>query len=252
MNYKEVATAARKKVLELIYKAGTSHIGSNFSVIDIATVLYNNLEDNERVVWSKGWAAATIYYFLAEQGKIPKEDLDKFPNAPYLGLAELGVQGVYVTAGSVGQGLPVATGMAYAKKLSNDVGRVFCIMSDGELDSGMVWESARVAARHKLNNLVGIIDQNGWQALGRTEEVNGGDPREIFAAFGWAVQEVDGHRFEDIEWAIQQRHTKRPMIIVAKTIKCKGISFLEDKLESHYLHITDEIYQKAIKELNAF
>src|SRR3990167_9965510 len=114
-HYKELARQARIKVLEMVHRGGTSHIASNFSAIDFLTVLYQNLKDGDEVVHSKGWNAASIYYFLAQQGKIPKEDLDKFPNPPYLGLAEVGVPGVWVSGGSVGQGLGVATGMAYAK-----------------------------------------------------------------------------------------------------------------------------------------
>src|SRR3990167_10165245 len=124
-NYKELALEARKEVLTLIHKAGTSHIASNFSVIDLATVLYANLKEGDEVVWSKGWAAATIYYFLAKQGKILWEDLEKFAQEEngkikYLGLAETNVPGVWVNGGSVGHGLPVALGMALGKKRSGE------------------------------------------------------------------------------------------------------------------------------------
>jgi|SRR3990167_1890583 len=248
-HYKEKARQARIAVLGMVHKAQTSHIASNFSVLDLATVLHENLEKGDEVLWSKGWAAASAYYFLAKQGKIPQEDLEKFPNPPYLGLAETTVPGIWVSGGSVGQGLPVSVGMALGKKLANEDGRIFCIMSDGELDEGTVWESARIAARHKLNNLVAIIDKNGWQAMGRTEEVNGGEPRDAFKGFGWDVVEIDGHNHASIEYALGCR-AEKPIVIIADTIKGKGVSFMENHLVFHYKHLEKDEYEKAMAELN--
>lgn len=251
-NYKQLATEARKKVLSMIHKGGTSHIASNFSVIDIATVLYENLKEGDEVVWSKGWVAATIYYFLAKQGKIPEADLEKFPNAPYFGLAETTVPGVHVSGGSMGHGLPVAVGMALAKKRAGEQGKVYCIMSDGECNEGTTWESAAVAAQHKLDNLVVFIDNNKWQAMGTTEEVLNIDIKHAFEGFKWAVMSVDGHDHLGIENCIDcvpMLSMTRPVIIVADTIKGKGVSFMENHLLYHYKHVTDEDYQKALTEL---
>jgi transketolase len=248
MTYFQKANQARIKVLDMIHRGQTSHIASNFSVIDIATVLYDRISLDDEVVWSKGWVAATIYYFLAQQGKIPKDDLNKFPNDPYLGLAETKIPGVWVSGGSVGQGLPVAVGMALAKKRANEPGTIYCIMSDGELDEGTVWESVRIAASHKLNNLVAIVDANGWQAMGKTEDVNGGDIKAQFGGFGWSGIEIDGHDFENIEHALKIQSFK-PHVIVANTIKGKGVSFMENHLTYHYKHVTDEDYEKAMDEL---
>lgn len=251
-NYKELAKQARLKVLELVYKAHTSHIASNFSVIDIATVLYENLKPNDVVVWSKGWAAATIYYFLNKQGKLSDEDLAKFPNAPFLGLAETTVPGVLVNGGSVGHGLPIAAGMAYAKKLAGNDGKVYCIMSDGELNEGATWEAIMLAAHLKLDNLVAIIDKNGWQAMGKTEEVINLNAVEAFKGFGWLVQEIDGHNYHQIQTVIDNADSNAgfpPYVIVAKTIKGKGVSFMENHLLYHYAHVDDEIYSKALSEL---
>jgi transketolase len=247
--YKDKALAARKKVLEMIHRAGTSHIASNFSVIDIATVLYDRLSKNDEVVWSKGWVAATIYYFLAQRGEIPQEDLETFPNAPYLGLAETTVRGVICNGGSVGHGSPIAVGIALGKMRAGEPGMVYCIMSDGELNEGTVWESVLRASPEKLGNLVFIVDMNGWQAMGKTEDVMSFDPRAAFNGFGWNVFEVDGHNHEHIEHILRALPYFSPTVILCNTIKGKGVSFMENHLLYHYKHVDDETYQKAMEEL---
>lgn len=249
--YKLLAKEARKKVLELIHKAKTSHIASNFSIIDVATVLYENLGENDLVVWSKGWVAATIYYFLNKQGKITDEQLNSFPQEPFLGLAETTVPGVLCNGGSVGHGLPIAAGLAYAKKLSGDTGKVYCIMSDGELNEGSVWEAVMLAAQLKLDNLVAIVDKNGWQAMGRTEDVIKLDVFNIFVGFGWQPTTVDGHDYSDIEESLSGTINIRPHVIIANTLKGKSVSFFEDRLLYHYKHVDEESYSKAMEELNA-
>lgn len=250
-NYKEISTEARKKVLEIIHRGKTSHIASNFSVIDLASVLYENLQEGDEVIWSKGWAAATIYYFLAREGKIPFEDLDKFPNAPYFGLAEVGIPGIHVSGGSMGHGFPVAVGMALGKKRAREKGKVYCIMSDGECNEGTTWESAAVAAHNKLDNLVVLIDKNGWQAMGKTEDVLNIDIGSVFASFGWDAFGIDGHNFQEIEDALLLApEENKPRAIVAETIKGKGVSFFEDHLLYHYKHVDDADYEKALNELN--
>src|SRR3990167_8167268 len=198
-DYKELARQARIKILEMIHRGQTSHIASNFSVVDVATVLYENLKPEDEVVWSKAWAAAAIYYFLAKQGKIPEEDLDKFPTPPYIGLAETGIQGVWVSGGSMGHGLPIAVGMALAKKRAGEEGKIYCIMSDGEMNEGTTWESAALAAHHKLDNLHVIIDKNGWQAMGKTEDVLSIDLLKVWKGFNWHTHKIDGHNYEEIE-----------------------------------------------------
>lgn len=255
-NYKQLANEARKKVLEMIHKAGTSHIASNFSVIDIATVLYENLEKEDEVVWSPGWKAATIYYFLAKQGKIPQEDLDKFAKEqedgtiPYLGLAETNIPGVHVNGGSVGHGLPVAVGMAYAKKLAGEEGNIYCILSDGELNEGSVWEAVAFAAHHRLDNIVAIIDKNSWQAMGKTEDILD-IKNTAFKGFGWVAHQGSGQDYEWIERALEYIVKGKPNAYIFETIKGKGVSFMEDHLLYHYKHIDEETYNKALKELNA-
>lgn len=257
MIYKQKSTEARRKILSMIHAAQTSHIASNFSVVDIATVLYDKITSHDEVVWSKGWASATIYYFLAQQGKIPKEDLDRFSKEEdgkieYLGLAETNVPGVVCNGGSVGHGLPIACGIALAKKRANEKGNVFCILSDGELNEGTVWEAAMFAAQHKLDNLIAIVDKNGWQAMGKTEEVIKLDERAIFESFGWFAQNRNGHDHEDIDSALSLLNGNgggQPTVFIFKTIKGKGVSFFEDHLLYHYKHVSDEEYEKAMKEL---
>lgn len=250
-DYKTKAKEARIAILKMVHKAQTSHIASNFSCVDIATVLYENLKADDVVVWSKGWAAASIYYFNAKYGLGPQEAVDSFPNEPYFGLAETTVRGVHVNGGSVGHGLSVAVGMALGKKRTGEKGIVYCIMSDGELNEGSVWEASAFAAHHKLDNLVAIIDKNGWQAMGKTEDVVNINPMNAFSGFGWYSIKIDGHNLHDIEYAVEQTGIDKPLVIVAETIKGKGVSFMEDHLLFHYKNVDDETYQKALKELNA-
>lgn len=256
-DYKKLANEARKKVLTMVHEAQTSHIASNFSVIDIATVLYENLKPGDEVIWSKGWCSATIYYFLAKQGKIPVEDLEKFGKEidgkiPYLGLAETTTPGVWVNGGSVGHGLPIACGMALGKKLKGEEGTIYCIMSDGELNEGSVWEAVMFASHHKLNNLVAIIDCNKWQALGKTKDVIDLEPIEDrFMGFGWRPRRVDGHDFIKIESALLgERGIAYPLVVIADTIKGKGVSFFENLLTYHYKHVDENDFRKAMEELN--
>lgn len=247
-DYATLAREARKDILTLVHKAQTSHIASNFSIIDIATVLYENLKPEDRVVWSKGWAAASIYYFNAKYGRGPQAALDNFPNEPYFGLAETTVPGVEVNGGSVGHGLSVAVGMALGKKRAGEPGTVYCIMSDGELNEGSVWEAVMLASHHKLDNLVAIIDKNGWQAMGKTEDVvHIPHLSGVFSAFGWCPYEGKGHDFQQIEWGLEQSDI--PKVFIAETIKGKGVSFMENHLLYHYKHVTPEDYEKAMEEL---
>ena len=250
VNYKEKAREARRRVLTIIHKGQTSHIASNFSCIDIATVLYEQLGPGDEVVWSKGWAAATIYYFLCKQGKLKAEELDKFPRSPYLGLAEVSVPGVLCSGGAMGHGLPIAAGMALGKKRAGEPGRVFCIMSDGEMQEGTTWESALIAAQNKIDNLVVLIDYNKWCAMGRTKEVADLEPfSDKWRAFGWGAQRIDGHDYEQLERALAKTASGEPQAIICDTIKGKGVSAFEDKILYHYKYVDEETYKKAMEEL---
>lgn len=249
MDYKTLAKEARIKVLEMVHKAQTSHIASNFSVIDIATVLHENLKEGDEVFWSKGWAAASVYYFLAKQGKIPFEDLSKFPNAPYLALSETYVNGVLVSGGSMGHGLPVALGTALGKKMLGEKGTVYCIIGDGEMQEGTTWEAAQIAQHHKLDNLVVIVDYNKWCAMGKVNDVCNLEPFDKrWEGFNWEAETIDGHNYEEIESALLKKRDK-PLVIIAETLKGKGVSFMENHLLYHYKYIEKDEYEKALIEL---
>ena len=260
-DYKQIANDARKKVLQMVHVGQTSHIGSNFSCIDILAVLFSKLNldkdlkpDRDRFVLSKGWVASALYYFLAQKGIIPEKDLEEFgkEGSKYIGLAEPEVRGVEVAGGAMGHGLPIALGMALAAKRSGEPWKTYVLMSDGELDCGTTWECALLAAQQQLNNLVVIVDYNGFQAMGTKKEVLDMEPlSDKWRAFNWDVVEINGHDYNQISDALDCiRTTQKPLIIIARTTKGKGVSFFEGKLEWHYKTIDQEHYQKALTQLN--
>ncbi|MFA5095645.1 MAG: transketolase [Candidatus Paceibacterota bacterium] len=261
--YKEIARLARIKTISMIYAAQSSHVGSCFSAIDILTVLYmgvvQNLdkdlkEDRDRIVVSKGWVAASVYYFLAEKGIIPKEDLETYceDGSKYIGLAEPYVRGIEAAGGSMGFGLPFGVGFALAKKIKKEKGKVFILMSDGEMQIGTTWESALIAAQHKLDNLFVIVDANELQAMGRVRDILNIEPLEDkWKAFGWEVLKIDGHNFEEIEKALESSSQGKPVVIIAKTVKGKGVSYMEGENLYHYKNLSEEEYNKALKELES-
>jgi len=259
-NYKKIAKEIRRKVLDMVYKAQTSHIGSNLSCIDILAVLYFGImKPEDKFILSKGWAAASVYAVLAKKGYFPQKDLEGYckidkkgkPVTPFIGLISHKVKGVTCSTGSMGHGLPIGVGIALAKKLNNKEGRIFVLMSDGEMDCGTTWESALFASHHGLDNLIALVDYNKWQAFGRTNEVLNLEPfKEKWISFGWAVKEIDGHNFTEVERVLRKIPFKKtkPSLIIAHTIKGKGISFMEDRNEWHYWSIKKEDYEKAITE----
>ncbi len=265
--YKKIATDARKKVLQMIHKAGTSHVGSNFSCIDIMAVLFakmnidkNLKEDRDRFILSKGWAAASLYYFLAQKDIISKEDLESYcmEDSKYIGLSEPDVRGVEVAGGAMGHGLPMALGMALGAKLAGEQWQTYVLMSDGELDCGTTWESALLAAHHKLGNLTLIIDCNEFQAMGTKHEVLDMEPlADKWRAFHWEVLEINGHDYGHIDSALEHAlHSKRvrPLVVIARTLKGSGgqtaCDIFENKLEWHYKNVDKDTYQRALALLN--
>ena len=252
--YKEMANEARKKVLEMIYKAQTSHIGSNFSCIDLLTVLFGKADlDKDKIILSKGWAAASLYYFLWRKGRINEEELNSYcqPGSKFIGLAEPIIPEIPAAGGSMGFGLPFGVGFALAKKIKKEEGKVFVLMSDGEMQIGTTWESAMITGHHKLDNLCVIVDANEWQAMGKVKEILNIEPlKEKWEAFGWEVREIDGHNFEEIEKSLTEPGLEKPIVIIAKTIKGKGVNFMEGNNLYHYKAPSDEEYQRALKELN--
>lgn len=251
--YKNIAKEARLKVLDMVYKAGSSHIGSNFSVIDIFTVLFEKVDlKKDKIILSAGWKAAAFYYFLAKKRYFPEEWLDTYnqEGSKLIGLTEPGVPGVLFAGGSMQMGLPAAVGFALSKKMKGDYGKVYCICSDGEMAGGMIWESLLIARHHNLNNLVLIIDKNSLQAMGDTKKIL--DLRNLelkTESFGFASSVVDGHDFRKLADHIFSSPQNHPKCVIAETIKGKGVSFFEGNNLWHYKDIDPVSYDKAKAEL---
>ncbi len=253
-DYKKIASEARLKVLEMVYKAKSSHIGSNFSIIDILTVLFDKHDkNNDKIILSCGWKAAAFYYFLAKRGDFPTEWLDTYnqEGSKLIGLTEPGVPGVLFAGGSMQMGLPAAVGFALSKKIKGEAGRVYCIVSDGELAGGMIYESVLNARHHHLDNLFIIVDNNHYQAMGDREKILGFDIPDLLIGLKCELEHIDGHNFEEIEESITGHWFKSgPKVILCETTKGKGVSFMENNNLWHYKDISDELYEKAKQELS--
>lgn len=264
---KEFARAVRMHVAKTLMRTRDSHIGGGYSSADILAVLYTkilgltpeNLDDPNRNVFllSKGHIAATFYTTLAYAGLIPMEDLELHvvDGENYAGhTRKFVVPGVEMSAGSLGHGANVGTGIAYAKKLQGQGGRVFVLMGDGECNEGSVWEAAMFAARFSLNNLVMIVDRNRLQSYGSDQEVlNMGDMAEKFRAFGCNAVEVDGHDYAALEALFSHSGldgSVQPTVVIANTVKGKGVSFMENRLEWHFKSPNEEQLAQALEELS--
>lgn len=256
---KETAKEVRKKILKMIYDSQFSHIGSALSCSDIMTVLYFKIlsvdpenptkEDRDRFILSKGHACTALYAVLAQRGFLPQEILDSYSKdgSKIFGHSTMNSSfGIETSTGSLGHGLPIGNGMALAGN------RAFVLMGDGECDEGSVWEAALFASHHKLDNLTAIIDYNKIQAFGDTNKVLNLEPlRDKWISFGWAVKEIDGHNLEEIEETLKNLPFEegKPNLVIAHTIKGKGVSFMENKLAWHYKSPTKEQYEQALNEL---
>lgn len=254
--YKKIATEARKKVLEMIYRAQVSHIGSNFSVIELLTVLFEKANlATDKIILSKGWAAASLYYFLWRKHRITEKELNSYcrPGSKFIGLAEPIIPEIPAAGGSMTYGLPFGVGFALAKKWKKEKGTIFVIESDGGMQGGQTWEAIQIAAQHELGNLILIVDDNALQAMGRTRDILNIHPLDKkLQAFGWTVKKVNGHNFQQIEKALRQAQgkPKNPLAIIAKTIKGHPISFMKNNNLYHYKNLSKEEYYNALKELH--
>ena len=260
-----IANKIRKNALTAVYSAKSGHPGGSLSIADVLALLYfekMNIdpkkpkdENRDRFVLSKGHAAPALYSVLALRGYFPVEDIPTFRHTgSYLqGHPDMNkVPGIEMSTGSLGQGFAAAGGMAIANKLNNDPGRIYVLLGDGEIQEGIVWEAAMSAAHYKLDNMVGILDYNGLQIDGRNEDVMTVAPvADKFRAFGWNVLEINGHDFEEILDAFAKaRECKgKPTMIVAKTVKGKGVSFMEDNAGWHGKAPNDEETEQAVAEL---
>lgn len=246
---KRAANQVRRGIIEEVYSAQSGHPGGSLSIADVMTYLYQEelrvdtanprWEDRDRLVLSKGHVCPALYAALAQKGFFPWEELKTFrkTGSRLQGHPDLNkAPGVDFTAGSLGQGVSAAAGMALAGKLAGKDYRVFAILGDGELQEGEVWESAMFSAHYKLDHLCYIIDNNGLQIDGSIQDVCSPYPiDEKFRAFGFEVITIDGHDFDQIEEAVQKAKavTGRPTAIIAKTVKGKGISFMEEIGRAH-------------------
>lgn len=259
----ERANATRRDVVRMIDSAGQGHIGGDFSVTDILTVLFNGVlridpsqparTVRDRFILSKGHSSASLYATLASCGYFSPDELLTFmaPLSPLNGHPDRRkVPGVETNTGPLGHGLPVAAGQALAAKLAGHDVRVFAVMGDGEMQEGSNWEALMMASQYKLDNLTAVVDRNRLQQGARTEDTNGLDPLdEKLIAFGWELRTVGGHDYAQLAAAFAPSSTGRPVAVIANTTKGKGVSFIEDRVEWHHKVPSDEQVELALKEL---
>ncbi len=255
----------RKTILRIIKQARAGHTGGDLSSIDILNVLYNYVlrvspetftdPNRDRYVQSKGHCVEALYTVLADRGFFPAEDLETLCKyqSHYIGHPTRSVNGIEHNTGALGHGLAVAVGMALAAKLDRRSYRVFTLLGDGELDEGSNWEASMAAAHYQLDNLVVIVDRNGLQITGPTETVNPLEPlADKFRAFGYAVREVDGNDIRALVDLFDRIpfETGQPNLVLAHTIKGKGISFIENSHKWHHRVPSDDEYDSALRELD--
>lgn len=260
------ACKVRMGIIEGVYNAKSGHPGGSLSIADTLTYLYfarmniypdkPDLPDRDRFVLSKGHTAPALYSTLANRGFFSTEELKSLRHIGALlqGHPCIHIPGVDMSSGSLGQGISAACGMALSGKISNEIYKVYCVLGDGEIEEGQVWEAAMFAAHYKLDNLVAVVDNNGLQIDGRISDVCSPYPiTDKFAAFGWNVVEADAHDFDSLEKAFDEAENAsgRPTVIVQKSVKGKGVSFMEDQVSWHGTAPNAEQYAQAMEELNA-
>jgi transketolase len=262
VDYSSFARQVRIEILKMIYRAKASHIGGAFSVTDLLTVLYNGVlhvepalpanPQRDRFILSKGHACTALYATLALKKFFSLEELQTYgqDNSHLICHASHKVPGIEFSTGSLGHALSVACGIAVAAKTRKENWKTYCLLSDGELDEGSNWESILFAAHHKLKNLIVIIDYNKMQAFGNTNEVINLEPlHEKISAFGWQAMEIDGHNYRQIEQALLAKNEK-PKLIIAHTVKGKGVDFMENSLLWHYRSPDSAQFEEALKQLS--
>lgn len=250
----QLARNARISVLDMVTKAQSSHIGAAYSIIEILVMLYSDyIGQNDKFILSKGHAATGLYAVLAEFNLLKKTELSSYSQEGSIltGHVSHKIPNVELSTGSLGHGLPVGCGMALSKKLNQSDSRVFVIIGDGEQNEGSIWESAMFASQHKLNNIVVIVDANNWQGLDRPDNIlQMTSLKDKWKSFGWDCYEVNGHSFSDLKMTFNNLDsTDKPKVIIAKTVKGKGVSFMEDTLLWHYRSPRGDEYDNALREL---
>lgn len=263
---KELSTAIRRETIKMIYQSKSSHIGGCFSIVDILAVLYDgilrkNPNDSDwklrdRFLLSKGHACAALYSTLAIKGYYDIQDLDKYckDGSLFLAHASHKIPGVELSTGSLGHALPYGCGLAVAAKRKGESWRVFVLLSDGELDEGSNWEAMLFAPQHQLDNLIVIVDYNKIQSFGDVKDVIDLHPlKNKLEAFNWSVVEIDGHNIEQIKQSLSilPNVIKKPTVIIANTVKGKGVDFMEQKLLWHYKSPSESEYHMALEQINS-
>lgn len=264
LDLKIKATEIRLRLLDLIYEAKAGHIGGSLSNTDILTALYYHtlthdpknpkMATRDRFIASKGHAVESLWCILADCGYFPEEELHTFCQfgTRLIGHPNNKVPGIEMNTGALGHGLSVSVGMALAAKRKNDPYKVYCLMGDGEQAEGSIWEAAMAGAHYKLDNLVGIIDRNKLQISGTTEQVMGLEPLdEKWRAFGWNVVEIDGNNMDELVETFDKIPSieGKPTLILANTIKGKGITLAENNVKWHHYVPTQEEYNEAKQQL---
>ena len=262
-NSQVLAEKVRRLAVEMTNRSGASHIGPILSIVDIVAVLYKDIMNGDpsnpadtcrdRFILSKGHAGVAVYATLAEMGYFDKSLLETYyQNGSNLSghISHKGVPGVELSTGSLGHGVCVAAGMAYAAKFNQQNHRIFCLIGDGECQEGSVWEMAMFAYHYKLSNLTVIIDHNKLQSLDTLENTMSiRNLAERWKVFGWAVEEVDGHDHEELKRILSTPRLDIPRCIVADTVKGKGVSFMENQILWHYRDPKGEYFERAMVEL---
>lgn len=263
---KKRANTIRKDIIEMIYSAKSGHPGGSLSSADIVTALYFHIMNHnpkdpfwagrDRFILSKGHACPSLYAALAESGYFDVSELKNLrkPKCLLQGHPCTMTPGIEISTGSLGQGLSIATGIALGLRLDGSSSKVFALLGDGELQSGQIWEAMMAAPNFKLGNLTAIIDRNNLQIDGPTEKVMPLEPlKSKIESFNWQVYEIDGHNIEEIIQTINRgfKITDKPKMIIAHTVKGKGVSFMENNVSFHGKSPNDEEYRIAMKELEA-
>ena len=252
---KQISKEVRKDILLQVYSAKSGHPGGSLSCTDILTaIFFEAYKDGDRFILSKGHSSPALYGVLAEKGLIPKEELQTFrkfgsrlqghPSCRKLDILDS-------SSGSLGQGLSIANGIALGMKLNKKKNNVYVVLGDGEIQEGQIWESAMTSNHYKLNNVIAFLDYNKLQIDGSNDDVMKVKPVDKkFKSFGWSVQIVDGHNFEEIINAIEKaKNSRKPNMIICNTVKGKGVSFMENQVGWHGKAPNTDEYSSAIKEL---
>ena len=257
------ARLIRRESIKMVYRANASHIGGALSSADILAVLYSeilnvepknpNWSERDRFIMSKGHCCTALYAALSARGFFPAEELQSYGTDGTRLMSHVShhVPGVEWSTGSLGHGLPLACGQALAAKRTGKSWRVVCLLSDGELNEGSTWESVIFAAHHGLDNILAIVDRNGQQGMGRTRDIlRMENLKERFVSFDWDAEMVNGHDLSELRRSFSVRKEGRPRVVIAQTVKGKGVSFMENKLEWHYRPPrTEEELNAALQEI---